>query len=295
MSDALNLTRALGGRPYGRQGRAACPVCQAGRRCSNPSLSIADGADGTLMLHCFKGCSFSHVSDALRALGALPGDGTYRQSTRSDLAKLREAEEAEALKKATLAKRCWQEAQPVIGTLAEHYLRKRGIADDLPETLRFHPSCWHVSAKEFPALVARVEGADRFAIHRTYLLADGSGKAAVEPSKMMLGSTRGGAVRLSADTAPLVVAEGIETALSLPCLLHDAGPVWAALSTSGMAALRLPPTPAELIVAVDGEQAGREAGRVLAQRATANGWRVKIADPGDGLDFNDLLKREVSA
>ena len=92
----------------------------------------------------------------------------------------------------------------------------------------------------------------------------------------MLGPTAGGAVRLANGPGPLVVAEGIETALSLASGLL-AGPMrlWAALSTSGMAALRLPPLApgAELVVASDGDRAGREAAHALAQRATAGGWR----------------------
>ena len=44
-----------------------------------------------------------------------------------------------------------------------------------------------------------------------------------------------------------------------------------------------------LIVAVDGEKAGRDAGLALAERAAGHGWQVGIADPGDQRDFNDLL------
>lgn len=73
--------------------------------------------------------------------------------------------------------------------------------------------------------------------------------------------------------------------------------LWAALSTSGMAALRLPPVTsgAELVVAADGDRAGREAAHALAERAHALGWRVLRADPGDGLDFNDLIMGRVAA
>jgi hypothetical protein len=66
-------------------------------------------------------------------------------------------------------------------------------------------------------MVALVEGSDAFAVHRTYLLPDGSGKAAIDPDKMMLGAVAGGAVRLTDGPGGLVVAEGIETALSLAC------------------------------------------------------------------------------
>lgn len=64
-------------------------------------------------------------------------------------------------------------------------------------------------------MVARVDGLPRLAMHRTYLRRDGSGKADVEPTKAMLGKVMGGAVRLTDTSGPLVVAEGIETALSL--------------------------------------------------------------------------------
>jgi len=88
----------------------------------------------------------------------------------------------------------------------------------LPAALRFHPEAWHgATARRIPALVALVNGGDGFAVHRTYLRADGSGKAAVDPPKAMLGAVAGGAVRLTDGPGPLVVAEGIETALSLAC------------------------------------------------------------------------------
>ncbi len=65
-------------------------------------------------------------------------------------------------------------------------------------------------------MVARVKGSDRYAVHRTYLKLDGSGKANVEPPKAMLGKLRWrGLCGLIEAEGPLVVAEGIETALSL--------------------------------------------------------------------------------
>jgi hypothetical protein len=72
--------------------------------------------------------------------------------------------------------------------------------------LRFHPSCWHSSGKHLLAMVARVLGSDGFSVHRTYLRADGSGKADVEPAKAMLGNCAGGAVRLVEAGDALVVA-----------------------------------------------------------------------------------------
>jgi hypothetical protein len=104
-------------------------------------------------------------------------------------------------------------------------------------------------------------------------------------------------VRLSEGAGPLVVAEGIETALSLADAFADLSPrVWAGLSTAGVAGLRLPARAGDLIAAPDGDAAGRKAAEELARRAHAAGWRVRILPPpGDGLDWNDAARREVAA
>ncbi|MEZ5723907.1 MAG: toprim domain-containing protein [Paracoccaceae bacterium] len=182
-------------------------------------------------------------------------------------------------------------------TIAETYLRGRGITCDLPETLRFHPECWHgATAKRLPAMIARVDGLPRFAVHRTYLRPDGSGKAGVDPNKAMLGRTAGGAVRLCGGDGPLVVAEGIETALSLASgLIRRPANIWAALSAPGIGALQLPDRPHRLTIAPDGDTAGREAANRLAERAAALGWTVSLLPAPDGRDWNDILMTKGAA
>jgi DNA primase len=92
-----------------------------------------------------------------------------------------------------------------------------------------------------------------------------------------------------------VVAEGIETALSLACgLLSGPATIWAALSTSGMQALRLPDIPDRLTIAPDGDKAGQSAALALADRAAREGWAVSILTPPPGGDFNDMLCGEVT-
>ena len=54
-------------------------------------------------------------------------------------------------------------------------------------------------------MVAAVQGNQLAAVHRTYLQADGSGKADIEPAKMMLGATTGASVRLCEGQNALVV------------------------------------------------------------------------------------------
>ncbi|SIT18403.1 Toprim domain-containing protein [Roseivivax lentus] len=285
--NAKNLTQELGGIWYGTYGVASCPLCQPERRKGQNALTLADG-DAKLLLHCKRmHCGFR---DVLAAAGVNGGD--YRPPD-PEIAARRETERlANATKRAVQAERCWKEAQPIVGTIAETYLRKaRGISCCLPTSLRFHPECWHgATASKHPALVALVEGGDGFAVHRTYLSADGGGKARLTPSKAMLGAVSGGAVTLSKAAPRLVVGEGIESTLSLLCgFLEGSATVWAALSTSGLRGLRLPTAPGRLTIAQDGDAAGREGAHALAQRAYVAGWRVGILDPGDGADFNDIL------
>ena len=293
MTNARELTFGLGGRWHGGYGVAACPICQPERRKDQNALTLADGHNGRLVLDCKKSaCAFL---DILAAAG--PRSGNYTPPDAATLAQ-REAEaKAEAQRKAAQAKRLWQEAQPIAGTIAETYLRGRGISCDLPPTLRFHGACWHgATARHYPALVATVQGAGLPAVHRTYLRPDGTGKADLDAAKAMLGATAGGAVRLAEGPARLVVAEGIENALSLLCGLLD-GPatVWAALSTSGLRGLHLPPNPSRLTIACDGDGPGRDAAQALAERAHALGWQVGTLDPGDGADWNDILTGKAVA
>ena len=103
------------------------------------------------------------------------------------------------------------------------------------------------------------------------------------------------AVRLATEDTPLlIVGEGIESTLSFAQMERRLANVWAALSTAGLKNLRLPREPGLLIIAQDGDTPGREAAQALAARAYVMGWHVKLADPGDGKDFNDLLKAEAT-
>ncbi|MEM6742957.1 MAG: toprim domain-containing protein [Pseudomonadota bacterium] len=134
------------------------------------------------------------------------------------------------------------------------------------------------------------------AVHRTYLAEPGR-KADVEPAKAMLGPVKGGAVRLSDGPGPLVVAEGIETALSLLDVLVRHQPrVWAALSANGMRSVVLPAEPVDLVVAPDPDPTGWDAAEALATRARDEGRRVRILpSPEAGGDWNDAAMRRIGA
>ncbi len=290
--DAETITRALGGRWTGRSGTACCPAHED----HSPSLSIANGHSGQLLLTCHAGCSFVSVLDALKGMG-LAGGIVGNSPIGSDvLNKHRENERRYNQRRAEIARNLWRKTKPIRGTLAETYLRKRGITCALPASLRFHGDCWHPAAKRLPALVGNVEGSGSDAVHRTYLNQEGTGKSEYTPGKAMLGATKGGAVRLTHTPGRLVVTEGIETGLSLLSGLMD-GPieVWAALSASGIKSLHLPEHSGELVIAPDGDAVGREAAQVLAHRAYALGWRISLLPAPDGYDWNDVLTGKAKA
>ncbi len=288
MSNAQALTLALRGTWRRRYGLACCPA----HGDKHPSLTIADAPSGRLLLSCKAGCSFMDVLTALRGLGLVEGSGSYTPPSPAEIAQREAEERAEAEKAERRALATWREALPITGTPAEAYPRGRGITCKLPYTLRFHPECWHPTAQRYPAMVGLIEGLPREAIHRTYLRADGSGKTGVEPAKAMQGAAAGGAVRVMQADGPLVVAEGIETALSLASgLLPRPATIWAALSAPGIASLRLPDIrPHRLTIASDGDKAGQEAAHKLAERADALGWTVSLLPAPQGRDWNDILQ-----
>ena len=64
---------------------------------------------------------------------------------------------------------------------------------------------------------------------------------------------------------------------------------WAALSTSGLRSLVLPPEAKDIVVLADGDQPGAAAAMAAAQRWQQEDRQVRIARPPFGMDFNDLL------
>lgn len=286
--NAIELTGALGGRWMGQYGLAFCP---AHHNTNTPALSISRGADGRLLFYCHAGCPFPAICNALRDLGMIDGPPREPQMDGGELARLQAEALRKADKRAQQARAIWDEARPIENTVAEFYLRHRAITCALPDTLRFHPACWHPSGQRLPAMVAIVQGSEHFAVHRTFLRADGTGKAEEAPAKAMLGTVAGGAVRLTKGNGALVVAEGIETALSLASgLLKVSATTWATLSTSGMSGVCLPAEPGRLTIATDGDGPGQAAGNALAERAVALGWTVSLLPAPHGRDWNDILK-----
>lgn len=200
------------------------------------------------------------------------------------------------------ARRLFAMAQPIAGTLAETYLRGRGITA-LYETvnLRFHPRCYYQpdafsETETWPALIAAVTDLSGTitGAHRTWLDPDGFsecnlGKAPIARPRKAMGNLLGNTVRFGSPRDVMAAGEGIETMLSLKLILPTL-PMAAALSATHLAAMLFPPTLQRLYIAQDSDPAGDGAMETLAKRAGEAGIEATPLSSHHG-DFNEDLRR----
>jgi phage/plasmid primase-like uncharacterized protein len=285
---AADIAHALGGKRSGKGFVAPCPA----HNDQSPSLSIADsadGADGRVLVFCHAGCTQEAVIAALAARGLWSQAHRRRWHPHTNSNVSTPSTDETARSERALA--IWRESQSSKGTLVETYLRSRGITLSPPSAIRFHESLWHKpSERAWPAMIALVTDAltgEPIGVHRTYLAEDGAGKAPIEPSKMILGTARGGSIRLADARDELVIGEGIETCLSVQQACGT--PSWAALSATGLKALNLPPGIDRVIILADGDPTGEAAAQAAARRLRLTVRAVCLVRAPRGRDFNDLL------
>jgi hypothetical protein len=195
------------------------------------------------------------------------------------------------------ARRLFAAAQPISGTLAETYLRRRSITVAHGfSALRFHPRCYYRPddggpTETWPALIAAVT--DRSGTitgaHRTWLDPSGRDKAPVDTPRRAMGHLLGNGVRFGIAHDVMAAGEGIETVLSLRRAIPTM-PMVAALSANHLAALLLPATLRRLYVARDRDAAGDAVMSALTGRAQASGIESIGLLPRHG-DFNEDLER----
>src|SRR3546814_15334527 len=91
--------------------------------------------------------------------------------------------------------------------------------------------------------------------HRTWLATDGSDKAPIETPRRAMGDLLGHAVRFGASGEVMAAREGIETLLSLRCVLPEMA-MPAALSAAPLSAILFPYTLRRLYIPRDHDPAG---------------------------------------
>jgi putative DNA primase/helicase len=280
MTPAEALTARLGGRWHGRYGTCRCPAHDD----HDPSLSIQDG-DSDVLVTCHAGCDRQAVIDELKRRGlwgAAPRVEPRRRPQRREEDRRRYILD--------VLRSCGR----IAGTLAETYLRGRGITIELPPSLRYHARMKHTDTGLWlPCMVAAVQAPDRSitGLHRTFLREDGTGKAGVVNPRKFLGNVRGGAVRLAAAQCVLALSEGIETGLSYMQLTGTA--TWCALSSDGLMAVQIPESVIVVDMLVDLDPAGEQAAQVAGERFSREGRHVNLIRSNSGNDLNDALRERL--
>lgn len=259
----------------------------------------------------------------------------------------KEAEAAKFRAKAIAdARRVWEAGQDAATSPVRDYLALRGITPNhlprLPICLRYAPDLPYMAenptpqgrddkylqAHRGPAMLAAIQGPDgRFcAVHRTWFdLTRPQGKAEIlhpvtgdrMARKKILGSKKGGAIRLARGNGPLLVmGEGIETTLTAAIAgVWPEAHFWAGVDLGNMAGARMlgkglryagipdmtdaeafvpPPWVGHLIFVQDGDSDPRDTTAKLQAglrraKALRPGLRAQIAACPPGRDLNDVL------
>jgi hypothetical protein len=132
-------------------------------------------------------------------------------------------------------------------------------------------------------LDAKITGA-----HRTWLDPSGDDKAPIDTPRRAMGHLLGNAVRFGVSGEVMAAGEGIETMLSLRCVMPTM-PMAAALSAAHLAAILFPETLRRLYIARDDDPAGDSAMVTLVDRAQAVGIEAIVLSRRLG-DFNEDLR-----
>lgn len=192
------------------------------------------------------------------------------------------------------ARRLFAAGGPIAGTLADRYLRSRGIAAATSAALRFHPRCFYRAPNSterlmLPALLSAVtDNAGHITgVLRTYLSVDGLQKAPIETPRRAQGQLADNGVRFGRHAEIMAIGEGVETMLSLRMAMPQMSVV-AALSAAHLAVWIPPPQLRRLYIAVDRDAAGANAAGRLEQRLSALGIETLTLNPRRK-DFNDDL------
>lgn len=340
-------------KPAGRERVGPCPVC-GGRDRFGINLDRGvfvcrncGGGDAIKLVELVQGLSFKEalawlVGQTDQSLDPAEAARRAKKRLRDEERREKRANE-ERIKSIRAAQKVWRAACPAEGTEVTAYLRMRGMPPQLaahpPKCLRFDPSMRYTvpsdrrgeyeTIHQGPAMIAAVQAPDGTVIgaHRTWLdVKRPKGKAVIVhdgetmPAKKMLGSKKGGAIRLytPARFETLVMGEGIETTLSA---VAAGAPVataafWAGVDLGNMAGRRIlhgegmkyrgipdltdqdafvpPPWIKRLIFIQDGDSEPKATrAKLLSGLRRAKHFnpalRIQIAHAGDGMDLNDVL------
>lgn len=250
-------------RRQGSEHVGPCPACGGTDKFSvNPKKRVFNcghqggaGGDVIEMVRHITGCEFVAAVESLTGQSPPRGESRAidpevereRRDERRDRDAAREQEERHVReRKISASERLWEAGQPIAGTQADAYLRRRGITllREQASDLRFIASLAYEGYRDeddqeggplgsFPAMLAAIRDVDGhlIGVHRTYLAPD-EPKKLVPPgdrsrnkAKKVLGNAKHGAIWLGPPNDVIALAEGIETALSWYALALGPDPI----------------------------------------------------------------------
>ena len=301
MFDLKTIASAYGGRVSPNGDTAQIPAPGHSKR--DRSVSLRRTSDGKLLIHCFSDTDWRDVRSELLSRGFVREEDFPRRAPKTPGRSRRRSApkfaRAKSTKAVTLerAKHLWTERLPIKGSLAELYLKSRGLHALIQSAeLGFYPSA-QISAdgaalRTAPSLLARIlDERGAFMGVQLTILAKASGQ---KRFRLIFGRQRGGAIRLGRpEQGSLLVAEGLETAASAGQLFGL--PAWALLNSQNLAAFDPPPEASQLIIAVDHDQPGLEAADGLLNRLDGISLQTRQIVPfHEGEDWNDIHRRCAS-
>lgn len=269
------------------------------------------------------GCEFLGWEGA-RALD-LPAQEKQRLALQRDreLAEKEAADELAANRRQAFERWAHRDRKIEVDSAVWRYLGSRGIdlhrfiADRRrPNALKQREDDFHrESGQRFTSMSALISGPDGkpWSVHRTFLRADGAGKADVEPQrKIWPGKFWGGAIRLARGVnacSPeeavrdgltgevLAIGEGVETMLSV-ALACPKWRSWAAGNVGAIGAVTVPASVSMVILVGENDEAPEaraafDAGvRAQARQAKEKGYELYVTRPPAGADdFNTALQQ----
>jgi len=215
-------------------------------------------------------------------------------------------EEAERKRKINSARAAWERRRPITGTVADHYLRLRGLAidEDLSHYMGFDPEAYWREIPNNPAsallrvpcllaIYRDIQSDEIIAVQKTRLANDAS-----KIGRRFNGCPKGAVIKIDADenvTIGLGLGEGLETCLSARAFGFR--PVWAAGSTGAIETFPVLGGIEALTLFLEHDENGANARAVdiCTRRWLAAGKQVFHAVPPMGFkDLNDVSQKRIA-
>lgn len=273
---AKDIARALNARQHSGGWLACCPAHDD----KEPSLTIKDGSNGGVLLHCWSGCSFKDVARAIEAIA-----GSYERDEPRPAVTNNEG--SSKLRVMEMAFNIWQNSTPLC-KVSKRYLERRGILNapgvrSLRSGILKHPQTQELA----PAIIVPIHTAHRrvVGIQRIFLDEADCTKYRDGQAKFSLGGS--GFARLSEPSkGAILLTEGPENALAAELMFK--GPAWACCGGFPQKAVEIEGVK-KIAIICDNDRADTSVNKANAFIAHNPQFEVKVWVPKKvGQDVNDV-------